>query len=154
MTTREAGIYLKMHRNAVAKAIREGRIQATRRRVGQLNSAIDVTQEALDAYATSRTTRSQRATELWAKRKRIGFPVGQIASNDEVADHERRVSASRGDPHAQEATQEQYHLTRWWNAVKGDIIGTTTEYERHAYEQQILTARPIVVMVPYHPSVG
>lgn len=156
MTPREASEILGVHSITVTKYCRQGKLRAKRHQLSRCGVEWEIleTKDRLRAFAQAQTTRSERATASWARRKRAGFAVGVMASQDDVDAYGLRIQAKDGDGKAQRAVEQTCRLIRWWNALKGDIIGTMSVDERTQYEQQVMAMRPAVGVAPYHPGVG
>lgn len=128
MTPREAGIYLKLHPVKVAQYCREGKIQATSTPKGQHHRTWEIAEEAVQAFARSRTTHSQRATAQWAKRRNAGFMMSDrdntiLPTQDDVDRHEQRLRALNGHVVTREMLGHTAHLSLWWNRENGAIVG-------------------------------
>lgn len=132
MTTAEAGRLLQIHANQVLRHIRAGRLRATVTQKGRQQHTYEITTEALEAFRQAHRgrTRSQIATEMWAKRKAILAPEPtpsinfQLLAEDQAEELARRQrllagTAREGDVEAVRDRQ----VALWWNRNTGNLIG-------------------------------
>lgn len=168
MTTHEAARILDMHPVTVAKLCRLGTLKARRHQRGRCGAEWEVleTPESLGRHLSTPGLRSQRATAAWATRRkaaqgtrppeRVAHDPGgyRLLTNDEIALLAVRRQARDGNQAQRTILMETQPLLRWWSAERGDIIGRTTEQDRHQFAQSAQRKMPTTPVVAYHPGVG
>ena len=154
MTTIEAGRRIGINPIVVARYCRQGKIKATFIPKGRTQREWDISESALTRYLATRTesTRSSRATEMWAKRKQITFDRGHkmngpLPTDDDIEDHMIRVAALDGDPVAIE-TLATRRVRWWWTHTKGVVMGSIDLDDIRAYADRLWARRPAPELVP------